>query len=59
MHVSKCACVLPVRPEPGDGVAAGSGVAGEAGCEGRGPERSLQGPHQGSEAPGPPTLKAG
>ena len=52
-------CALPVRPEPGDGVAAGSGVAGEAGCEGRGPERSLQGPHQGSEAPGPPTLKAG
>ena len=48
--------MLPVRPEPGDGAASGSGVAGgqAAGCGGRGQEHSPLGPLQ-----DPPELRAG
>lgn len=50
---------LPVRPERGGGAAAGSAVAGEAGCGGRGPVHSLREPLQGSEVLDPPVPMAG
>lgn len=49
---------LPVRPERGGGAAAGSAVAGEAGCGGKGPVHSLREPLQGSEVLDPPVLMA-
>lgn len=49
---------LPVHPELDGDAAAGSVVAGEAGCGGKEPVHSLQGLLQGSEAPDPPVLTA-
>lgn len=50
---------VPVRPEWGDGAAAGSGAVGAvAGCEGRELGRNLVHP-RGSGVPCPPVLKAG
>ena len=54
----KAALVLPVHPELGDGAAAVSVVAGEAGCGGMGPVHSLQGLLQDSEGLDPPALMA-
>lgn len=49
---------LPVHPELDGDAAAGSVVAGEAGCGGKEPVHSLQGLRRGSEAPDPPVLTA-
>lgn len=56
--LKKCVRALPAHPELDGDAAAGSVVAGEAGCGGMGPVHSLQELLQDWEALGPPVLMA-